>query len=231
MKLSNSTFQWIWFKVLKRFYYPKQNKVLIGVELLEYYADYMLAYISWAKKLTDLQCAVFGDSNGQEMHDHESMRRFARPSVNISISGTRTDDWNVFFLNTDKGKLLFHEIRWLPNVLINLGGNNILQGKFDILETELKVLNSLIKNPVFITIPYIYADLTSKLIGKSKDAILNEIVLANEWIKQYPNIDITPYTGKDGTPYFFTHKDLVHFTDDFDYTVRIPLINKTLWSV
>jgi hypothetical protein len=191
----------------------------------------MLGYLQWAKILTDLNCAIIGDSNAEELKDYESMRRFAKPSVNLGVGGTRTDTWLEFLCNTPKGSQVLEIIREIPNVLLNIGGNNILQGKFDILETELKALNGLIKNPVFITIPYIYADLTSKLIGKSKDAILNEIVLANEWIKQYPNIDITPYTGKGGTPYFFTHKDLVHFTDDFDYTIRIPLINKTLWSV
>jgi len=227
MKLSNSTFQWIWFKVLRHFY-KRKNGI---TNTLEDYADYMLGYLQWAKILTDLNCAIIGDSNAEELKDYESMRRFAKPSVNLGVGGTRTDTWLEFLCNTPKGSQVLEIIRELPNVLLNIGGNNILQGKFDILETELKALNGLIKNPVFITIPYIYADLTSKLIGKSKDAIVNEIVIANEWIKQYPNIDITPYTGKDGTPYFFTHKDLVHFTDDFDYTVRIPLVNKTLWSV
>lgn len=227
MKLSNSTFQWIWFKVLRHFY--KRKNVITNT--LEDYADYMLGYLQWAKILTDLNCAIIGDSNAEELKDYESMRRFAKPSVNLGVGGTRTDTWLEFLCNTPKGSQVLEIIRELPNVLLNIGGNNILQGKFDILETELKALNGLIKNPVFITIPYIYADLTSKLIGKSKDAIVNEIIIANEWIKQYPNIDITPYTGKGGTPYFFTHKDLVHFTDDFDYTIRIPLINKTLWSV
>jgi hypothetical protein len=190
----------------------------------------MLAKIKWAKRLTDLNCAGIGDSNKKEMDDYESMRRFDKPTINLGISGTRADDWVKFFSQTEKGNQVLYAIHDLPNVLINVGGNNILQDRFDILEPSIDILAAYFSNPTFITIPYIYADLVSKLTGKSPDSIRNEIIQANEWIKLYRNIDITPYTGNDGKPYWFTLKDLVHFSDEFDYKIRIPLINRSLFN-
>jgi hypothetical protein len=227
MKLSNARFQWLWFKILSKFYSRKSG----NSGTLEDYAPYMLGYIHWAKRLTDLDCAIIGDSNGEELKDYESMRRLAKPSVNLAIGGTRADDWVEFFSQTEKGTQVLYAIHDLPNVLINVGGNNILQDRFDILEPSIDILASYFSNPTFITIPYIYADLVSRLTGKSPDSIRNEIIQANEWIKQYRNIDITSFTGSGGEPYWFVLKDLVHFSDEFDYKIRIPLINFRLWGV
>jgi hypothetical protein len=232
MKLSNARFQWLWYYILRPIYRPKKpTKLLTGVELLEYYAPYMLAKIKWAKRLTDLNCAGIGDSNKKEMDDYESMRRFDKPTINLGISGTRADDWADFLYGTEKGNKVYKEISTLPNVLVNVGGNNILQNRFEILHDALNFLSGKFPQATFITIPYIYADLVSKLTGKSPDSIRNEIIQANEWIKQYRNIDITSFTGSGGEPYWFALKDLVHFSDEFDYKIRIPLINFRLWGV
>ena len=222
--MKNHQFQFLWFKFLSKFY-PRKNG---NSGTLEDYADYMLAYISWGNRLTSIQCAIIGDSNGEELKDYESMKRIVRPAVNFSIGGTRADSWVHFFEETKKGQEVYDKIKNLDFIIVNVGGNNILQNKFNVLDRSLKKIHTLLPQSIFITIPFIWSELVSKLSGKSKEVIDIEILEANAMIKQYDHIDVSIYTGKPGKPFWFVHKDAVHYSEEFDYKIRIPLINSRL---
>jgi len=225
--LSNKTFQWLWFKILSKFYPRKTGD---GSSLWDY-KPYMVGYLTWGKRLANLQACIIGDSNGEELKDYESMRRLKEPTVNIAIGGTRADQWMEFIKNDSKIKTLLSGLK----IISNVGGNNILQDQFDKLEPSVKWLSEFFGDRYYpVTIPYIWAELISKLTGKNENIITNQIHQANYIILQnckFDNIiNITYFTGQNDMPYWFTHKDLVHYSDEFDYRIRIPLINKVVYD-
>jgi hypothetical protein len=225
--MSNKTFQFIWFKILARFYKRKKGS---GANLSDY-RSYMIGYLKWGRRLTNLKGVIIGDSNGEEMKNYESMKRFAEPTVNIAIGGTRADQWDEFIYRDEEIRRLL----WGLKIISNVGGNNILQNKFDKLNLALMNLYIQFSEYYPITIPHIHYKIIANLTGKPEELIRSQVEEANEMIKKYcyPGnlIDIADFTGDKGEPYWFVHKDAVHYTDEFDYKVRIPLINKIVYGV
>jgi hypothetical protein len=220
----NTIFQFVWYNLLKRFFPRKRVESNKIVTLDEY--GYRMYWQLIIASIFGLSLVTFGDSNDEELQDYESMKRFPKVSANIGVGGTTADDWGQFFLNGFWGKRIYEMIK-NKTVLANVGGNNVLQNRMSGLD-HIEILSKMFKDIYWINIPKVWHTLFPRDIVK-------DLKIANSIIKKVAGnklIDIESITdsGNNNTPYFFVLKDMVHFSDEFDYKVRIPLILSKIYG-
>ncbi len=214
----NIIFQFVWYNILKRFFPRKRAEPNKVVTLDEY--GYRMYWQLKIASIFGLSFVTFGDSNDEELQDYESMKRLPKVSANIGVGGTTADDWGQFFLNGFWGKRIYEMIK-NKTVLANVGGNNVLQDRMSGLD-HIEILSKMFKDIYWINIPKVWHTLFPRDIVK-------DLKIANSMIKKVAGnklIDIESVTdsGTNNQPFFFVLKDMVHFSDEFDYKVRIPLI-------
>ncbi len=227
----NKFFQWFWYNIAKRFTKRKTSKDT-GI-FLDDYSGRFFSQLSWAENFGDVDLVIFGDSNGEELSDYESMKRFPKLSVNFAIGGTRADHWSDFFQFSKYGRDLYELIKD-KKILINVGGNNVLQDQMFLLPTALSAISNLFPKAYWINIPSIYGKLISEISGRSLPTIYKDLKDANKLIEAVAGdrlIDIRNFTGIDEvTPYFYVLKDAVHYSDIFDERIRIPLVIEKVYG-
>lgn len=214
----NIIFQFVWYNILKRFFPRKRAEPNKVVTLDEY--GYRMYWQLKIASIFGLSFVTFGDSNDEELQDYESMKRLPKVSANIGVGGTTADDWGQFFLNGFWGKRIYEMIK-NKTVLANVGGNNVLQDRMSGLD-HIEILSKMFKDIYWVNIPKVWHTLFPRDIVK-------DLKIANSMIKKVAGnklIDIESVTdsGTNNQPFFFVLKDMVHFSDEFDYKVRIPLI-------
>lgn len=228
----NKLFQLYWFSILKGNIKRKEEKNT-GI-LLDNYSDRMESMIKNSSFFGGADLVIFGDSNAEEMSDYESLKRFPKLTLNLGIGGTRADHWAQFFTESEVGKKIYEKIK-NKKIVINIGGNNVLQGRMDVLNNSIDTLHKLFPKAYCINIPSIYAKLISQLQGRDESFIVEDLIKANKKISEVAGprlIDIKPFTGNsEGEPFFFVLKDAVHFSDEFDYKIRIPLIKIKVYGL
>lgn len=198
----------------------------------------------WQMRLASLfggaKFIVIGDSNAENLNTYPKRMRFAKEfgiCVNIGIGGTRADSWVEFFTATTEGNQIYRMFlaMWEKDrtikVLFNIGGNNILQSKMDVVEGSLKKLYQLFPMSYNCLIPPIHLSLLEQ-IGcgvYTRRGLIDGVDRVNNLIKTYwgkNTIDTyTPFMDKDTREAFlFVLQDAVHFSDLCDEKMRIPLI-------
>lgn len=221
----NKLFQFYWFKVLKGWTKRKIEKNT-GI-LLDNFSDRMESMIKASNLFGGADLVLFGDSNAEEMSDAKSLNEFHKLTINLGIGGTRADHWAEFFTQSEVGKRIYEKIK-SKKIVINIGGNNVLQNKMDVMSASFDTLKKLFPNAFWINVPSIYTKLIAQLSGKEEESILVELRLLNNKISAVAGsklIDIKPFSGfSDGEPFFGVLKDAVHYSDEFDIKIRIPLI-------
>lgn len=227
----NKLFQFLWHRVFKNFT-PRKTDKGTGI-LLDDYSDRFFAQVRLAETMGGFDLAIFGDSNGEELADYESMKRFPRVTLNFSIGGTRADHWRDFWRG-EIGQRLRERLAG-KKILINVGGNNVLQDQMHSLRLSVLALGLRFPSAYWINLPSIYASFFADLSGRPLETIEEDLRVCNEVIGEVAMgglIDIRPFTGSDvGHPYFFVLKDLVHYSDEFDQKVRIPLILAKIYGI
>lgn len=227
----NKLYQWFWFYIAKRFTKRKSPK---GTAiLLDDYSDRFFPQISTAKKFGDIDLVIFGDSNGEELADYKSMKRFPKIALNFSIGGTRADHWADFFVYSGIGIRLYNQIK-NKKVVINVGGNNVLQDQMYLVQPAIEELAEFFPNAYWINVPSVYGQIIADLKGRKLSELEKDLKEVNELIGDFAKdrlIDIRPFTGENEvTPYFFVLKDAVHYSDIFDKKIRIPLIIEKVYG-
>jgi hypothetical protein len=227
----NKFVQWVWFYIIKRLTKRKSNKSTKYI--LDNFSDRFNTQLKALELLGGIDLVIFGDSNGEELADYESMKRFPEITANLSIGGTRADHWAEFFTKSKYGREIYQVIK-NKKILINVGGNNVLQMQMIALVSALNTLKRIFPNSYWINIPSVYANLIANLQGRSVKTVVSELKEANDYIGQVAGdklIDIRNFTGLDeGSPYFYVLKDAVHYSDIFDYKIRIPLIIEKVYG-
>lgn len=231
MKIKNKIFQFIWFKLIKPFTKRKTDKKTSYI--LDNYSDRFKTLLSFSNLFGGSKVIIFGDSNGEEMSDEESLKLFPELTINLSIGGTRADHWSDFFNQSDIGRKIYDQIAF-KKIIINVGGNNVLQSQMELLKPSLVILKRLFPSAYFINIPNVQSELIAQLQGKKPKEVQKDLSLANNLIKHYADdrlIDIQSYSGEEnGKPFFFALKDAVHFSNNFDKNIRIPLILRKVYG-
>lgn len=116
------------------------------------------------------------------------------------------------------------------SIIWNIGGNHILQNAMESLEKNLEKLKEIFPNSWNCLIPPIHMTAISMLNGLSVSEIKGRVDHANSLISKIWNIKtIDTYSpflnpSANGEPYWFVLEDLVHFSEDTDKKIRIPLI-------
>lgn len=208
------------------------RKIGLGISLADY-SRRMFFKVKLAKFFSGRKMLILGDSNAENLASYSDCLRFGKYLksivVNIAIGGTRADTWVEFFLNTKEGKELYEEVKNYDIILFNIGGNNVLQNKMDVLEKSLKKLKELFLQSYNCTIPPLHYDLLSMPMNKPKDKIRQDVLKANELIRKVwkdKTIDLyNLFVDANGYPYIFTHEDAVHFSQFVDEKIRIPFIS------
>ena len=221
---ANRKFQSAWNNFLKGFYKRKSNKNGAGLLM---YVKRMHKQIDLAKDYGKIQLAILGDSNAENLASYQYMKKFdpIGVSINLAISGTRADQWLDFFLKTKDGERIYKEIS-KAKILWNIGGNNILQNKMEILKPSLLGLKKLFPFSYNCLVPPIWSRFMQ--FNQTQIELNHKVNLCNKYIKeiwQTRAIDTyTPFLNPNtNEPFILVHKDLVHFSK-YGNSVRIPII-------
>jgi len=222
----NKVFQFVWFM-----FFEKRIKENLTTDLFDGRMVSMNAKLKLTKWFGGAKVAMFGDSNKEAMDDYGTMKLFPEVTVNLGIGGTRTEQWVEFFKTI--GKDIYEQIKD-KKIVINVGGNNVLQGKMDVLESSYKELVSMFPNAFHVNIPSIHGELLFQDKDKLEE-LEKALVLANSIIESIvPKdklIDIRGWTGTKQTEAIVgVHSDPIHYSDSFDKKVRVPLILKKLYE-
>lgn len=220
----NTIFQFIWFYFVKPAIKRKEGD---GTSLIHYHKC-LITQIKLAKRF-GIKYLIVGDSNGENLATYSNMKQLGKGLnaviANIAIGGTRADTWYDYFYS-DEGKELLSILPEDTFIIFNIGGNHILQDKMDLLPSAFKSLKAIVKRKSCnCLVPPIH----TKFIQVLNSEISNETIkLCNKMIKSvWPKmfIDVyTPFVTKDGDPLFFLHDDIVHFSDNVDKNMRIPIM-------
>lgn len=226
----NFWFQTLW-SMVKGFYKRKYGS---GLELVDY-STRMIKQIELAQSMGQIKFVILGDSNAENIANRSDMIQLGRDlglGVNIGIGGMRADHWSSFFKTEEGRQVLFLLRAHKPVVIINVGGNNILQKKMELLDGSLAFISEVFAPQFFprvfaCLIPPIHTELIAPLFGTTQDELKAEIKKANDLIKKnfLRIIDTyTPYVDASGDPYFYVQGDAVHFSDKTNKVMRIPQI-------
>ncbi len=180
---------------------------------------------------------VFGDSNSENLRSAKNQKVFDDAlgfGVNLGIGGSTPMDWIEFFYS-DEGKQAYSFMSSLDYQILNIGGNCVIQDKMRDAETSLITLKKLFPKSFNCLLPPLrYALLEDNPVDEVKQKVekINEYI-STIWGEQtidthLPFID--NYTNN-GEPYFWVLDDAVHFSENADNNVRIPIIISKIKSL
>ena len=193
---------------------------------------YMMQHkINHAKLFGGAKLAFFGDSNGENI-DYDDLSMFKKIAINISVAGTRLDDWFEFFSSRD-GIEIYKQLLDIETIVVNLSGNHVLQNSMSNFVEYFDKIFAMFPDAYYITVPKIHSKILEKIKPEKRATQINqEIMFVNNYIKRKAKektIDIYPLTtANDVEPFVFVHSDLVHFSKEFDQKVRIPFIKSII---
>ncbi|MCB1306181.1 MAG: SGNH/GDSL hydrolase family protein [Leptospiraceae bacterium] len=206
-QILNFLFQSLWF--LLHGLIPR--KIGRGDRLIHYspriVAQLLLSYLFGGPRI-----ALLGDSNSAVFSRWTVMIRFDVVAVSIGVPGTRMDQWADFF-ETKTGRFVLWLLR--PAIdFVNLGGNNALHRKAEIIESASSRVKSFLPESWIILIPPIHVDYFSILVppdSLQKDINRINKALRKEWAPRV--IDPSPLVDRDsdGIPDEGALGDPVHY--------------------
>ena len=223
----NTLFQFIWFNIVKPFIKRKQG---LGVELVDYHKR-IIAQVKLAT-FFGIQYIIIGDSNGENLATYSNMRQFGKGLkaviANIAVGGTKADSW-VDYFSTKEGQEVLDILPADVFVIFNIGGNHVIQKKMDLLPSAFKELKHIVRRESCnCLVPPVHYTVIKTL---NKDA-KKDVTKCNAYIKKvWPDryIDVhTPFQTKNDEPLFFIHEDAIHFNDEVDKVMRIPIMIKAI---
>ena len=225
----NTLFQFIWFSIVKPFIKRKQGE---GVDLV----DYHKRIITQVKLATffGVRYIIIGDSNGENLATYKNMTQFGKGLnaviANIAIGGTRADSW-VDYFSTKEGREVLETLPVDVFVIFNIGGNHVLQKKMDLLPAAFKDLKHIVERESCncLVPPVHYSVLKDINPDAKKDVTKCNTYIKKVWSDRYIDVH-TPFKTKDDEPLFFIHQDVVHFSDNVDRLVRIPIMIEAIKS-
>ena len=212
---------WIFHNILIRFAGSKDNRI-----------KYIRKLLSLAALLGGPDVVIMGDSNAETLDKKEKALKFKGLGlvINIAIGGTTAGAW-IILLNQHRD--IYDSIK-KAKIFMNIGGNHCWMEQTMIpARSELVVLRNLLPNSWNMTIPPIHSEIIEQLSNQPPGSINNNVLVINDYIREIwklKAIDIHAlFANWRGTgAYLFVLKDLVHFSDEADYKVRIPLIRGAL---
>lgn len=198
---------------------------------LELYSDRMLSQLDWARFFGGPDMVILGDSNGENLAKAKSMRKFGKLGVscNLAIGGMRADDWSGFLVNGQNGSIVRKKIDDSgAKVVFNVGGNNILQRKMDVVEESLKQLKKIFPESYNCLVPPIHVH-GLESAGLDAQVLMANVDRLNGMIRdiwQEKTIDFySPFINREtGEAYLIVLQDAVHFSPPADEKIRIPSI-------
>jgi hypothetical protein len=224
--LRSKLYYYSWY-YLGRFIAPK--KEVNGT--IEGYADYFIFNLKWAS-FFGLDVVFIGDSNVEVAKDTETAEKW-KPliAVNTGKAGSRVDDWTQFF-TTEKGKIFLKLILDNAKVVVsNIGGNNVLQDRMDVLEEGMEeYCKAFFSVPhLGINIPPIHLKFFPNARGmKTKVNKANKIIAKAFSGDDRFLVDLhTPLKDPETEEaYLGILSDPVHYSDWTDRVFRIPLLRE-----
>jgi|WetSurMetagenome_2_1015567.scaffolds.fasta_scaffold02376_13 hypothetical protein len=137
----NNIYQWIYFKIIKNIIPVAKTGQKIDVYFLRMFWQIKIA------KLFRLKRIIIGDSNAENENIYATMKLFKKTTVNFCRGGTTVDDWIDFFNLPNGVKILNLISRY--EIIINLGGNNLLLNKLDGICQKFYILKVMFPNAWF----------------------------------------------------------------------------------
>lgn len=225
----NKFFQYTW-QLIKGLSPRKKG---LGLNLADY-KNRIIPQIRLARLMGKISMIVLGDSNAENLNTPANMIQLGEGlsgiAVNIGIGGTRVDQW-VQFLSSVDGLEVMQAIREdKPIVIVNIGGNNALQQRMEGLGTYFDRLIRLLPAAYGCLCPPIHLSYFDAVTDTQKLKI-NVATVNGEIVRTFlkRSIDIhTPFLSGNGEAYISVLQDAVHFSDEADKTMRIPIIRKAV---
>lgn len=196
--MRNSILQFLWYRILKgivpRIHGLRESgsasfladRIRRGNGIdIRYYSRRMLIQVITARCFGSIKFVMFGDSNGEVFAEERDMKQFPGVAVNLSIGGTRADDWAEFW-KTEEGKGILWWLRFgsNPTVIINVGGNNVLQRKLKLAYGALAYLKQVFPRAYATTAPPIHVSFIRGLTRVNVDTIRDEVLELNRYITE-----------------------------------------------
>lgn len=223
--MKNKIFQYVW-KIARGL---SKRKTGLGLNLTDY-KNRIIPQIRLARMMGKIDLIVIGDSNAENLNTIGNMIQLGEGldgiSVNIGIGGTRVDQW-VQFLESVDGLEVMQAIREdKPIVIVNIGGNNALQSRMEGLGNYFDRLINLLPTAYGCLCPPIHLSYLAGITDIQKLKI-NVITVNGEIVRVFKSraIDLyTPFLSNDGEAYITILEDAVHFSDNADKNMRIPIL-------
>ena len=227
--MRNKLFQYAWqlVKGLSR------RKTGLGLNLVDY-KNRIIPQIKLARLFGKIDLIVLGDSNAENLNTIDNMVQLGKGlsgvSVNIGIGGTRVDQW-VQFLESVDGLEVMQAIKdFNPIIIVNIGGNNALQDRMEGLSNWFDRLVMILPTAYGCLCPPIHLSLLQAVTNiqelKIRVANVNGEIMSS-FGERY--IDLyTPFLSKNGEAYITVLQDAVHFSDEADKNIRIPLLRMSV---
>ncbi len=226
--MRNKLFQYAW-RVAKGFLPRKTGS---GLNLADY-KNRIIPQIKLARLFGKIDLIVLGDSNAENLNTVSNMVQLGEGlfgvSVNIGIGGTRVDQW-VQFLESVDGLDVMQAIReFSPIVIVNIGGNNALQNRMEGISNWFDRLIILLPISSGCLCPPIHASLLKDVTDVQKLKMRVATVNAEIMSSFQDCIDLyTPFLSSNGEAYITVLEDAVHFSDEADKNIRIPILRKAV---
>lgn len=223
--MRNKMYQWLWFKIIEKLIKvdPDNSKPKL---------DRNFNRMKWQiriAKLFGLHRVFLGDSNCAAFYFYDIMKKFKKTTVNIGVGGTMPGDWLTFF--AVYGRKIFESIRDFE-IIINLGGNNILLNQMKFVKLDLDAMHDVFPNIWACTIPPLRDDilaLLSDVMMQHHDAQYyhDSVLSVNNYIREIFNpkvIDLYQlFVNDKGEETTIELQDMVHYGQFICDKIRIIL--------
>lgn len=227
--MKNKLFQYAW-QLAKRL---STRKTGLGLNLADY-KNRIIPQIKLARLFGKIDLIVLGDSNAENLNTIDNMIQLGQGlsgvSINIGIGGTRVDQWVQFLESVDGIEVLQAIREFSPIVIVNIGGNNALQQRIEGLGNWFDRLIRLLPEAYGCLCPPIHLSYLEKITDVQKLKI-NVATVNGEIARVFKSrcIDLyTPFLSNGGEAYITVLEDAVHFSDEADKNIRIPILRKAV---
>lgn len=209
--IRNKIFQRVWYTI--QFLWPRYSGN--PTELKSYYKR-MYWQIRIARMFGIISIVLFGDSNSEIYREYRDAKRYKWIVIMLGVGGTTPQDWIKFLRDTTEGKKIYSMIKDIPVIIMNIGGNCVLQGKMATAEKSLKELRIMFPGSWNCLVPPIWVSWLAPTSEAKRNKLRMDVFEINEYIKKYwreKTIDLhTPFQDSNGNPYITILSDAVHYS-------------------